>query len=38
LPAHLLSPIITNATSMRTLDFANKFLFELLGIKEVYTR
>lgn len=33
---HLLSAIITNATGMSTLDFANKFLFEPLGINEVY--
>ena len=33
---HLLSAIITNAASMSTLDFAEKYLFEPLEIKEVY--
>ena len=33
---HLLSAIITNAAGMSTLDFAKKFLFEPLEIKEVY--
>jgi len=33
---HLLSAIIANATSMSTLDFSNRLLFEPLGIKEVY--
>jgi len=33
---HLLSAIISNVTSMSTLDFAYKFLFEPLGIYEVY--
>lgn len=33
---HLLSAIITNATGMRTFDFAKRFLFEPLAIHEVY--
>lgn len=33
---HLLSAIITNATSMSTFDFAKKFLFEPLEIYKVY--
>jgi CubicO group peptidase (beta-lactamase class C family) len=33
---HLLSAIITYATGMSTLDFAKRFLFTPLGIKEVY--
>jgi len=34
--SHLLSAIITNVTCMSTLDFAEKFLFGPLEIKEVY--
>jgi len=32
---HLLSVIITNASGMNTKDFAMKYLFEPLGIKEI---
>lgn len=33
---HLLSAIISNATDMSTYDFADKYLFQPLGIKNVY--
>src|ERR1700744_5451501 len=33
--SHLLSVILTKATGMSTLDFANKYLFGPLGIKDV---
>ncbi len=33
---HLLSAILTKCTKMSTLEFANKYLFEPLGIEEVY--
>lgn len=33
---HLLSGVLSNVTKMSTYDFANKFLFKTLGIKEVY--
>lgn len=32
---HMLSPILTRATGMSTLDFANQYLFEPLGFGEV---
>lgn len=33
---HLLSAILTNATNMSTFDFAKKYLFEPLNIKNVF--
>lgn len=33
---HLLSAIISNSAKMSTYDFANKFLFQPLGIKNTY--
>jgi len=33
---HLLSPILQKATGMSALEFAKKYLFEPLGIKEAY--